>query len=137
MSQVTLKLETVRRLYNECWTTGSFDRIPAILDPAIVWTAIESAPDAGTRRGYDECRAHMQDWIDDFILERAVIEVAGAAPSGRLGCSQVWQATGKGSGVRTEIRYAADYSFADDGRIVEVHEYATVAEALEAAGLSE
>ena len=43
MSQVTLKLETVRRLYNECWTTGSFDRIPAILDPAIVWTAIESA----------------------------------------------------------------------------------------------
>ena len=79
----------------------------------------------------------MQDWIDDFILEPAVIEVAGAAPSGRLGCSQIWQATGKGSGVRTEIRYAADYSFADDGRIVEVHEYATVAEALEAAGLSE
>ena len=47
MSQVTLKLETVRRLYNECWTTGSFDRIPAILDPAILWTAIESAPGCG------------------------------------------------------------------------------------------
>ena len=137
MSEETLKLETVTRLYNECWIPGSFDPIPAILDPAILWTAIESAPDAGTRRGYDECRAHMQDWIDDFILGPQVIEVAGAAPSGRLVCSQAWLATGKGSGVRTEIRYAADYSFADDGRIVEIHEYATVAEALEAAGLSE
>ncbi len=78
----------------------------------------------------------MQDWIDDFILEPPVIEAAGAAPSGRLVCPGL-VATGKGSGVRTEIRYAADYSFADDGRIIEIHEYATVAEALEAAGLSE
>lgn len=137
MSQVTLELESVRRLYNECWAPGCFDRIPAILDPVIVWTAIESAPDAGTRRGYDECRAYMQDWIDDFILEPQVIEVVGAAPSGRLVCSQDWFATGKGSGVRSEICYAADYGFADDGRIVEIHEYAAVAEALEAAGLSE
>ena len=75
--------------------------------------------------------------MDEFILEPQVIEVAGASPFGRLGCSQAWFATGKGSGVRTEIRYAADYSFADDGRIVEIHEYAAVAEALEAAGLAE
>jgi ketosteroid isomerase-like protein len=51
-------------------------------------------------------------------------------------CDQVAAGTGKGSGLRTDIHYGAIYSFSD-GRIREIHEYATTQEALEAAGLSE
>ena len=57
MAKTKAKLETLKRLYGEYWAQGDLDRVDEILDPAIVWTAIESAPDAGTRRGYDECRA--------------------------------------------------------------------------------
>ena len=46
------KLETLGRLYNEYWMPGDLARVDEVLDPAIVWTAIESAPDAGTRRDY-------------------------------------------------------------------------------------
>ena len=129
-------LETVRRLYNGVWA-GDLDAAPSVLHPEIVWTAIESAPDAGTRRGYTECRAHMQDWLDDFEWEPFVIEVKATTTDGRLVCDQVGAATGKGSGLRTEIRYGAVYSFSGDGRIREIHEYATTQDALEAAGLSE
>jgi len=129
-------LETVRLLYNAVWT-GDLDAAPSVLHPEVVWTAIESAPDAGTRRGYSECRAHMQDWLDYFEIEPFVIQPIGTAANGRLVCDQAFAAIGKGSGLRTEIRYVAVYSFSGDRRIRTIHEYATTQEALEAAGLSE
>ena len=135
MSQERL-LETVRHLYSGVWA-GDLDTAPHILHPEIVWTAIESAPDAGRRSGYTECRAHMQDWLDYFEIELFAIQPIGTAANGRLVCDQVFAAIGKGSGLRTEIRYGAVYSFSGDGRIREIHEYATTQEALEAAGLSE
>jgi ketosteroid isomerase-like protein len=137
MSEEKAKLETAKRLYNEYWAPGDLDRVDEVLDPAIVWTAIESAPDAGTRRGYDECRAYMKEWLDDFVLEPPEINEVGSTPAGDLVCSFAGFATGRASGVRTEIRFAITVRFADDGRIVAIHEYATLPEALEAAGLSE
>ena len=129
-------LETVRLLYDGVWT-GDLDAAPGVLHPEIVWTAIESAPDSGRRSGYSECRVHMEDWLDHFEWEPFVIEAAGKTLDGRLVCDQLAAAIGKGSGLRTEIRYGAVYSFSGDGRIREIHEYATTQEALEAAGLSE
>ena len=73
--------------------------------------------------------------VIDF--ESPAIREAGVALGERLVCTNHLVGTGKGSGVRTEIRYASTYRFADDGRIVEIHEYATLDEALEAAGLRE
>ena len=134
MSQERL-LETVRRLYNNVWT-GDLDAAPGVLHPEIVWIAIESAPDAGRRSGYAECRAHMEDWLEDFEMEPFVIEARGKTPDGRLVCDQVAAGIGKGSGLRTDIHYGAIYSFSD-GRIREIHEYATTQEAIKAAGLSE
>ena len=130
------KLETLRRLYSDYWTPGDLDGVDEVLDPAIVWTAIESAPDAGTRRGYDECRAYMREWLDDFVLETPEIHEVGSTPTGDVVCSFAAFATGRASGVRTEIRFAIACSFADDGRIVAIHEYATLPEASQAAGLS-
>jgi ketosteroid isomerase-like protein len=137
MPEEKAELETLRRLYNEYWAQGDLVRIDEVLDPAIVWTAIESAPDAGTRRGYDECRAYMKEWLDDFALEPSEIHEVGSTPAGDVVCSFAGFATGRGSGVRTEIRFAIVCKFADDGRIVAIHEYATLPEASQAAGLSE
>jgi ketosteroid isomerase-like protein len=130
-------VEQVRRLYNDGWMAGNLDLALQLLHPEIVWTAIESAPDAGTRTGLDECRVYMEDWLEDFDFESHAIEAAGVALDERLVCANHAVGTGKGSGARTEIRYAGTYRFADDGRIVEIHEYATLDEALEAAGLQE
>jgi ketosteroid isomerase-like protein len=130
-------VEQVRRLYNDGWMAGNLDLALQLLHPEIVWTAIESAPDAGTRTGLDECRVYMEDWLEDFDFESHAIEAAKVALDERLVCANHAVGTGKGSGVRTEIRYAGTYRFADDGRIVEIHEYATLDEALEAAGLQE
>ena len=129
-------VEQVRRLYNDGWMAGNLDLALQLLHPEVVWTAIESAPDAGTRTGLDECRAYMEDWLEDFDFESHAIEAAGVALDERLVCANHAVGMGKGSGIRTEIRYAGTYRFADDGRIVEIHEYSTLDEALEAAGLS-
>jgi ketosteroid isomerase-like protein len=124
--------EIVWRLYNEGWATGNFDLIQELLDPGIVWTAIESAPDAGTYRGYDGVRAYWQDWLDDFDLHGGPIEESIEAGD-RLVCVQRVATTGKGSGVRSEIHYACVYTFGANERIVKVNEYATREEALAAA----
>jgi ketosteroid isomerase-like protein len=124
--------EIVWRLYNEGWTAGNFDLMLDLLDPGIVWTAIEDAPDAGTYQGYEGVRAYWQDWLDDFDMHGFRIEESIQAED-QLVCVQRAATTGKGSGVRSEIHYACVYTFGADGRIVELNEYATREEALAAA----
>ena len=135
MSEETV--ETVARLYNECWSPGELELVPEILHPDIVWTAIESAPDSGTRRGHAECRAYMSDWLEGFYLEMMPIEDARSAPDGRLVCALHGVGQEKRTGLTTDIEFGAVFRFAPDGRLVEIHEYATHHEALAAVGLSE
>jgi ketosteroid isomerase-like protein len=126
--------EIVSRLYREGWGPGDFDVVFELLDPDIIWTAIEGAPDAGTYRGLESVRAYMQDWLEEFDFdagEESQIE-RSIEVGERLVCLQHVVGTGKGSGLRSEIRYACVYTFGDDERIVEVNEYATLDEALEA-----
>lgn len=127
--------EIVSRLYREGWGPGDFDVVFELLDPGIVWTAIEGAPDAGTYRGFESVRAYMQDWLDEFDFKQgddAQIEESIEVGE-RLVCLQRVAGTGKRSGLRSEIRYACVYAFGADERIVEVKEYATLEQALEAA----
>ena len=124
--------QIVLRLYNDGWRHVDFDVVFELLDPGIIWTAMEDAPDAGTYRGHEGVRGYMQDWFDDFDLgEHTLLE---AIEVGELVVC-VWQgrATGKGSGVTTEINYAGMYRFGEDDRIVEVNEFATRDEAVAAA----
>ncbi|HKP91219.1 MAG TPA: nuclear transport factor 2 family protein [Thermoleophilaceae bacterium] len=125
--------EIVLRLYNEGWREGAFDVVFELVDPGIVWTAIEGAPDAGTYRGHEGVRGYMQDWLDDFDLGGWRIEES-IEVGDRLVCVQRAEATGKGSGVASDIHYACVYRFGEDGRIVELSEFATRDAALEAAG---
>jgi ketosteroid isomerase-like protein len=127
--------EIVSRLYREGWGPGDFDLVSELLDDDVVWTAIEGAPDAGTYRGFGRVRAYMQDWLNEFDFnEGGDASIEGSVEVGeRLVCLQRVVGTGKQSGVRGEIRYACVYTFGDDERILEVNEYATLDEALEAA----
>jgi ketosteroid isomerase-like protein len=122
---------TVRRLY-EGWTSANFDVIAEVLDPTVVWTAIEDAPDAGTYRGYAGVRRYWEDWLGDFELHPFRLDES-IEVNDRLVCVQHAETTGKGSGVRSTLDYACVYSFTEDGLISEVHEYATRGGALEAA----
>jgi ketosteroid isomerase-like protein len=124
--------EIVLRLYNEGWREAAFDVVFELVDPGVVWTAIESAPDAGTYRGHDGVRGYMQDWLDDFDMGGWRIEES-IDVGGRLVCVQSARATAKRSGVASDIHYAGVYRFGDDGRIVEVREFATREEAVAAA----
>jgi ketosteroid isomerase-like protein len=127
--------EIVTRLYREGWGPGDFDVVSELVDDDIVWTAIEGAPDAGTYRGFESVRAYMQDWLNEFDFSEgddAVIEQAIGVGE-RLVCLQHVVGTGRQSGLRSEIRYGCVYTFDDDERILEVNEYATLDEALEAA----
>jgi ketosteroid isomerase-like protein len=129
-------VEVVERLYNDCWAAANLDLVPEVLHPEIVWTAIESAPDFGTRRGHAETRAYMNDWLEGFDLGAMPVDPVGTTADGRLVCSLQGTGTERRSGLTTEIHFGAVFHFAGDGRIIEIHEYATVEEALEAVGLS-
>jgi ketosteroid isomerase-like protein len=78
-------------------------------------------------------RLYMEDWLEDFdILSMDFEEVVDARD--RLVIVQCGRTIGKGSGVKTELRYAVAYWFRG-GRIVGIKEFRTKGEALEAAGL--
>jgi ketosteroid isomerase-like protein len=129
----------VSRLYREGWGPSDFDVVSELVDADVVWTAIEGAPDAGTYRGFERVRAYMQDWLDEFDFNQgddARIEKS-IEVEGRLVCLQHVTGTGKRSGLPSEIRYACVYTFGDDDRILEVNEYATWDEAVEAASQSQ
>jgi ketosteroid isomerase-like protein len=128
--------ERLDRLYTDCWAAANLDLIPEFLDPKIVWTAMESAPDFGIRRGHAEVRGYMNEWLEDFEVKSLPIEIAGTAPDGRLVCVLHQVGTSRRTGLEMDIRYAALVGFADDGRILEIHEFENVEQALEAAGLA-
>jgi ketosteroid isomerase-like protein len=127
-------VQAVRGLYDG-WMEGDVTRALEYVDPKIVWEAITDAPDAGTHRGHAGVRRHMEDWLGDFdFLPMEFKEVVEGED--RLVIAQCARATGKGSGVPTEIHYVVAY-WLRDGKIVEIKEFRTKEEALEAVGLSE
>jgi ketosteroid isomerase-like protein len=127
-------VEIVRKVY-DAWAGGNPAQAFDYLDPEVVWEAIEDAPDAGTYRRHSGVKRYMEDWLEDFemfpfqfgrsieIDEQLVLEQRGTTK-------------GRGSGLQTEVHYAAVYTFRSD-KVLTVKEYGTYAGALEAVGLSE
>jgi len=126
-------VEIVRGVYAG-WVDGDVSSAIEHLDPAVVWEAIADAPDAGTYRGHAGVRRYMEDWLGDFdILSMDFEEVIDAGD--RLVIAQRARTRGKGSGIETELPYAVAYWFRS-GTILEIKEFRTKDEALEAVGLS-
>jgi ketosteroid isomerase-like protein len=127
-------LQVVRDLYDS-WMGGDVARALEYLDPEIVWEAITDAPDAGTYRGHAGVRRYMEDWLGDFDFQGMEFEEV-VDEQDRLVITQCGRATGKGSGVQTEIHYAVAY-WLRGGKVTGIEEFRTKEEALDAAGLSE
>jgi ketosteroid isomerase-like protein len=127
-------VEVVRKVYD-----GFVRSDPSLafdyLDSEVVWEAIEDAPDAGTYRGHPGVKRYINDWLQDF--EDFAFDFGEPVEvGGRLVLEQWARNRGKGSGLETEIHYAAVYTFRD-GKVLTVTEYGTYAQALEAVGMSE
>jgi ketosteroid isomerase-like protein len=127
-------VEIVRKVY-AAWARSDPSRAFDYLDSEVVWEAIEDAPDAGTYRGHSGVKRHMDDWLQDF--EDFAFEFGQPVEvDGQLVLDHWWSNTGRGSGLKTEIHYAAVYTFRG-GKVLSVKEFNTRAEALEAGRLPE
>ncbi len=80
----------VQRLYRDCFAAADLGLVPELLHPDVVWTAIESAPDFGTRRGHAEAREHMGDWLGAFDFEAMPTDRVATTSDGRLVVSPAW-----------------------------------------------
>jgi ketosteroid isomerase-like protein len=99
--------------------------------------AMEGAPDdRGPMHGKEALRAYVQDWLDMFDgFAARPVELIDAGENQVVAVIRI-SGRAKLSGVETDLTYAAVYRIRDE-RIARGREYATRAEALEAAGLSE
>ncbi len=107
------------------------------IDPDIDWRAVEGAiDDVGGMRGTEAIRRYMEDWLDEFDeLAMRPDEVMEVGSDRVLACLRL-SGRAKQSGIETELKFAVLYSIRD-ARLVKVREYATRAEAIEAAGFEE
>jgi ketosteroid isomerase-like protein len=103
----------------------------------IEWTTMEGAPDdIGVMRGHEACRAYVQDWLDLFEhFTNVPVEIIDAGGDHVVSVQRM-AGRARLSGAATSLYYAILYTM-DNGLIRSIREYATRAEALEAAGLSE
>jgi ketosteroid isomerase-like protein len=129
-------VEIVRRYY-EAYAQGGFDRLMEYwCDDLDHRAATDGVDDPGPIRGGNAMRKHIGDWVDtfdDFWWEAVELIDAGEDTvvaverfGGRAKLSGV--ETDQTSGVVLTIR---------EGKIARCREYATRAEALEAAGLQQ
>jgi ketosteroid isomerase-like protein len=107
----------------------------AVLDENVEWDYVGAFPEAVTYRGPEEVGEFLHGWaggFDDFGYEAD--ETIDAGDCVVVGLHQ-W-GRGKETGARVESRTWQVFSFRD-GKVTRCRGYATKAEALEAAGLSE
>jgi ketosteroid isomerase-like protein len=134
MSQENVELvRTAAAAFNR----GDLDTWFGYLADDIDYRAAEGAPDDhGPIHGKDALRSYMQDWLDMFDDFRSEpVELIDAGGDKVIAVVRI-SGRAKLSGVKTDLTYAALYTFRD-GKIVRGREYWTRDAALEAAGLSE
>lgn len=126
-------VEVVRRTYEEFARTGQ----PPLsaLDPDVEWHTAADLPDSGVHRGHDAVGALVQEWIDSFedfradateFIDRGEYVVVSLVLRGRV----------RGSDEEVALPETHVWKMRDR-KAVEVREYRTTEQALEAAGLGE
>jgi len=124
-------VETVRRAL----ASSDPEALLAILDDQVEWDYVGAFPEAVTYHGPGEVREFLHGWaaaFDDFGFEGEELIDAGDSVAVHL---HQW-GHGKETGARVESRTWQLFTLRD-GKIVRCRGFATRAEALEAAGLSE
>jgi ketosteroid isomerase-like protein len=125
-------VELVRRLYDEFNRGGAAPL--SLLDPRVEWHTAADLPDSGVHRGHEGVAALHAEWVGSFedfradvteLIDRGDYVVAPLVLRGRIRDSSdevalpethVWKLTA--------------------GKVVEVREYRTLDQALEAVGAS-
>src|SRR3954468_24870330 len=128
-------VEVVRRIL-DAWSRGDFSVGADVLDPGIriVWLNLLDVGEDETR-GVEAANARMAYWVRTW--EQVTLTAERILDAGdRVALIAVWRAQGAGSGVATEWRHGAVWTFRD-GKVIEAISYPDPTDALEAVGLSE
>src|SRR4051812_38486561 len=127
-------VEIIRRMY-EAFHAGDAEGALSSFDQNVLVDTGNARPDLSVGKGRRYLDAVVGSWAaawDEWHDEVAEMRDLG----NRVLVISVQRGKGKGSGLDVEARYAILYDVAG-GAITSVRMYGTVAEALEAAGLSE
>ncbi len=122
----------------EAWTRDGLNAFADHWANDIEWRATEGAiDDRGPLHGKDACRAYLQDWLDTFDWFKVEpVEVIDAGDE-RVVANLRYSGRAKQSGVEVPATNFAVVYVIRNLKIAGGREYATRAEALKAAGLSE
>ena len=132
MSQENVEL--MRRVY-EAVARSDLNAAYAYLHPEIEFHTYAESPAAGVYRGREAVRKYNEDLFEQFESVRfEIAEIVDAGDSVVVVSTQ--HALPKGGRQEIDVRMTEVWTIRDD-LLAERHSYATRAEALEAAGLSE
>ncbi len=127
--------ETVRRGM-EAFSRHDFDAALQFVAEDATWAPFVARTETALLRGKDEIRGAWERQLEAFDdLRVEVIEVVADA-NDRVIARTLLTGRGRGSDLPIEGRYVTVFTFRD-GLTSSVESYGSVAEALEAAGLSE
>ena len=127
-------LELAARVYREFGRTGE---LPAeFLDPRIVWHTPTDVPEQSALRGPEAIQRYISGYVSSFdgfrVVTGEMVEANDRIIIPVQLCSCI-----KGTDTPVELDGVQVWAFDGAGRAVEVREYRTVEQALEAAGLSD
>jgi ketosteroid isomerase-like protein len=106
-----------------------------LYDTEAVWYSREDEPDTGVYRGSEAIRGLARMWRDTF--DQAHFDIAEYFDAGEFVVAAGWVSV-RSRGANTAVREPYTWlTKLRGGRIIEVREYRTKAEALETLGLSE
>lgn len=104
-----------------------------LLHPDILWHTRADLPDTATHRGHDGAATLMAEWFGAFEDLRVDVEELIDAGDRVV---VVLRLHGRARGSAREVDMSETHVLTmRDGKVAEVHEYATKAEALEVVGL--
>jgi len=115
----------------EAWGADDMDSFCALLDPDMIWNPMEAV----ASQGHEGLRATLALWRDGWDeYEQTAEEFVDVGD--RVVATMHFQGRGRGSGIEIDQHFYEVYTVRD-GKVVRMDEYATLDEALEAAGLRE
>jgi uncharacterized protein len=127
-------VERVRQAYRLYEETQRPDY--ELLHQDAAWHTAQDLPDSDTYRGHEGIAELYSEWIDSF--EDFRVEVEEMIDGGREMVVVMTRLRGRFRGSTEEVNLIEAHVWkVVDGKAVEIREYRTKAEALEAAGLSE
>src|SRR3954447_5360517 len=119
--------------YHDSWTRRDWDGLDALLHPEVEWQPARDEPDADTRRGPAEGVGAAKKWVETFDDMRAEVRDVRDLESAVL-VELVFYGTPPGATNRVALEETHVFRLSD-GKIIEIREYRTMAQALEAVGL--